>query len=136
MVIKIKNIDELREYLGTFLNGDDFKYALAAVENEFFRGLEWVPAKNKPVFLIQKLILQGDGVYNRAVDGQQYRITITKGQPDVLVARRTAAGVSVCPGWFGRIKKNIRICGGHYNESKIDKLFVGVNQFAQYIKSQ
>ena len=46
MAIKIKNIDDLREYLGTFLNGDDFKYALEAVEDEFFRGLEWVPAKN------------------------------------------------------------------------------------------
>lgn len=136
MEIKINNIDDLRGQLSTFLNKDELKYTIEIIEDEFMRGLDWVVTRHAPQSIIKHCIDEGDGVYNRTNNDVQYRITIRDSIPMVEVARRTQTGFAVCPGWFGRIKKAMRMHGWRYNERVGDKLFSTVNQYARYLKCQ
>ena len=136
MDIKITSIDELRGYLLTFLTADETRYTIAVIEDEFLRGIEWVKTVRYPAGMVKSMLDEGDGTYNKTVDNIQYRVTIKKGTPVVMVAHRKAGGIAVCPGWFGRIKKNMSFHGWRPNERKSDKLFIGLNSFARWLKAQ
>lgn len=136
MDIKITSIDELRGYLLTFLTADETRYTIAVIEDEFLRGIEWVRTVRHPAGMVKNMLDEGDGTYNKTVDNIQYRVTIKKGTPVVMVAHRKVGGIAVCPGWFGRIKKNMAFHGWRPNERKSDKLFIGLNQYTRWLKAQ
>lgn len=136
MELKIKNINDLRGHLSTFLNKDELNYTIEIIEDEFMRGLTWVVTRRFPQSIIKHCLEEGDGLYNRTDNDVQYRITVKDSIPTVEVARRTQSGVAVCPGWFGRIKKSMRMHGWRYNERVGDKLFSAINQYTRYLKSQ
>ena len=136
MNIKINSIDDLRVYLSTFLTPEETRYTIAIVEDEFLRGIDWVKTVRHPMGMVRKMIDEGDGIYNKTVDNIQYRVTIKNSNPTVMVAHRKKDGVAICPGWFGRIKKNMAFHGWRPNERKSDKLFIGLNQYIRWLKAQ
>lgn len=136
MELKINNLDDLRGHLSTFLTKDELKYTIEIIEDEFMCGLAWAVTRRFPQSIVKHCLEEGDGIYNLTNNNVQYRITIKDAIPTVEVARRTQSGVAVCPGWFGRIKKSMRMHGWRYNDRVGDKLFSTINQYTRYLKSQ
>lgn len=131
----VTNEAQLQDYLQRFLTPTLTKKALLVINEEFNQGMHWIDCCTPPGALTQGVFELGIGTYKREHMGAYYLIRVSYSGISIKKGVRGGEGISICPGWFGRIKQQLRSSGMSMEEKVVNRLFSILVEYTRHLKS-
>lgn len=124
----MNSLIKIDEHLKYTFDRMTIEYIKTIVENESSLRYVWKETRFYPKSIL--VDIKDDGEL-RHVDarGAVYRVRVNKGETAKVYISEPNKGGEVLPGWFGRVKRQLRKRGVPLNHATANKLFVAVLPF-------